>query len=109
MAIRDSAAFGSPCEPVARQTTSWDGNYCTSESLISVAGRHVQEAEPLRDLRVLVHAAADKRHLAIELRRQVDDDLQAIQARRERRDDDLAFRAGEDLFEGVLDVRLRPV
>ena len=67
----------------------------------------MQEAEPLRDLRVLVHAAADERHLAIELRREVDDDLQPIQARRKRRDDDLAFGAGEDLLERVFDVRFR--
>ena len=67
----------------------------------------MQEAELLRDLRVLVHAAADKRDLAIELRRQIDDDLQPVEARRERRDDDLAFGAGEDLLEGVFDIGFR--
>ena len=37
--------------------------------------------------RVLDHAAADERDLAVELRRQVHQDLHAVDARRERRDD----------------------
>ena len=65
----------------------------------------MQEPEPLRDLRVFDHAAADERDLAIELRREVDDDLQPIQARRKGGDDDLAFGAGEDLLERVFDLR----
>ena len=48
-----------------------------------------------------------KATLAIELHRQVGEDLHAIDARRERRDDELALRAGEDLLEGVFDVDLR--
>ena len=55
------------------------------------AGRDPQVAEPLRDLRVVDHAAADERDLAIELRRQVDEDLHPVDARREHRDDDLAL------------------
>src|SRR5688572_26481551 len=67
----------------------------------------MEEAEALRDLRVLDHAAAHERDLAIELRGQIDDDLHPVEARRERRDDDLAFGAREDLLERVLDVGFR--
>ncbi len=56
------------------------------------AGRHPQVAEALGDLRVLLHAAADERDVAIELGRQVDDELHAVDARRERGDHDLARR-----------------
>ena len=54
------------------------------------AGRDPQVAEPLRDLRVVDHAAADERDLAVELRREIDEDLHPVDARREHRDDDLA-------------------
>src|SRR5688572_30945245 len=40
-------------------------------------------------------------------RGQIDDDLHPVEARRERRDDDLAFGAREDLLERVLDVGFR--
>ena len=49
------------------------------------------------------HPAADERDLAIELRRQVDEDLHPVDARRERRDDQPAGRAREDLLERVDD------
>jgi hypothetical protein len=48
-----------------------------------------------------------KATFALELRRQVDDDLHAVDARGERRDDDHAGRAREDLLERVDDVDLR--
>ena len=70
------------------------------------AGRDPQVAEPLRDLGVAHHAAADERDLAIELRREIHQDLHAVDARRERGDDQLAGRAGEDLLERVDDVAL---
>ena len=54
------------------------------------AGRDPQVAEPLRGLRVVDHAAADERDLPLELRREVDQDLHPVDARREHRDDDLA-------------------
>ena len=70
------------------------------------AGRDPQIAEPLRDLRVVDHAAPDERDAAIELRREIDQDLHPVDARREHRDDDLSVGAGEDLLEGVDDVDL---
>ena len=66
----------------------------------------VQVAEPLGDLRICDHAAADERHLAVELRGQVDEDLHSVQARRERAHDQLALGAGEELLEGVDDLAL---
>ena len=54
------------------------------------AGRDSQVAEPLGDLRVLDHPAADERDPAIELRREVDQDLHPVDARCEHGDDDLA-------------------
>src|SRR5262245_37158045 len=60
-----------------------------------------------RDLRALVHPAADKRDATIELHRQVHKDLHPVDARRKRRDDNLPFGAGEDLLERILDVHLR--
>ncbi len=68
------------------------------------ARRDAEIAQPLRDLRVVDHAAADERDPPVELRREVDDDLHPVDARRERRDDNLAVRVGEDLFEGVGDL-----
>ena len=64
MAMRDSAASGSPCEPVQMQTTSCAGIAADVAVADLHAGRDPQVAEPLRDLRVLDHAAADERHLA---------------------------------------------
>ncbi len=63
------------------------------------AGGNAQVAEALRDLRVLDHPAADERHLAVELRRQIDEDLHPVDARGEGRDDQPPARAGEDLLE----------
>ena len=71
------------------------------------AGWDPQVAEPLRDLRVVDHAAADERHPAVELRGEIDEDLHPVDARREHRDDDLAGGAREDLLEAVDDVALR--
>ena len=65
------------------------------------AGRDPEIAQPLRDLGVVDHPAADERHSAVELRREVDDDLHPIDARREGGDDDLAVCVGEDLLEGI--------
>jgi len=72
------------------------------------AGRNPQVAEALRDLGVLHHAAADEGHLAIELRGKVDEDLHPVDARRERRDDQLARGAREDLLERFDDLELGP-
>ena len=107
MAMRDSAACGSPCEPVQMHTTSCAGIAAHVAVADLHAGRNPQVAEPLRDLRVVDHAAADERELAIELRGEVGENLHPVDARREHRDDDLALRAGEDLLEGVDDFQLR--
>ncbi len=90
IAIRGSAACGSPCEPVQMQTTSWAGKLAHVAVANLDPGRNPQVAEPLRDLGVLDHAAADERHPAVELRRQVHEDLHPVDARREHRHDDLA-------------------
>ena len=63
------------------------------------ARRYAQNAETLRDLCVLHQAAADECDLALELRGQIDQQLDAIDARRKRRDDELALGAGEQLLE----------
>ena len=107
MAMRDSADIGSPCEPVHRHSTSWLGIGADLGVANLDAGRDVQIAQPLRGLRVLDHAAADKRHLAFELRREIHEDLHPIDARRERRHDDAARRAREDLLECVHDFAFR--
>ena len=65
-----------------------------------------QVPEPLRDLGVLHDAAADEGDLALELRRQVDEHLHPVDARGERRDDELALRAREQLLERVDDFDL---
>jgi hypothetical protein len=65
------------------------------------SGGHPQEPEPLGDLGVPENAAADERHLAFELDRQVDQQLHPVDARRKKRDHELAVGAGEQLFEGV--------
>jgi hypothetical protein len=71
------------------------------------AGGNAEIAEPLRDLGILDHSTADERNLPIELRREVDEQLHAVDARRERRDDQPAGRAGEDLLERLDDFGLR--
>ena len=73
----------------------------TSESRICRPAGIAQVAEPLRDLGVAHHAAADERDLAIELRREVHEDLHAVDARRERGHDQLAGRAREHFLECV--------
>jgi hypothetical protein len=70
-------------------------------------GGNAQIAEPLRDLRVPKHPAADECDFPIELRRQIHEDLHAVDARRERRHDQLAADAREDFLEGFDDVEFR--
>ena len=65
------------------------------------AGRNPQVAEPLRDLGVAHHPAPDERDLAIELRREIHEDLHPVDAGREGGDDQLAGRAREDFLERV--------
>ena len=72
------------------------------------ARRHAQVAEALGDFGVADDAAADERHLAVELRRQVDQHLHPVDARREGRDHELAVRAGEHFLEPLDDLDLGP-
>ena len=60
-----------------------------------------------RSLRIPNHAAADERHLAIELRREIHEDLHPVEARRERSDEQLAAHAREDLLERLDHLELR--
>ena len=90
MAMRGSAACGSPCEPVQMQTTSCAGRLRDVAVADLDAGGNPQIAEPLRGLRVVDHAAPDEGDLPLELRREVDEDLHPVDAGGERRDDDLA-------------------
>ena len=60
---------------------------------------NVQIAEPLGDLDVLLHRAPQHADSAIELQRDVKDDLQTMDRRSERRDNDAAFGFGKDFFE----------
>ena len=71
------------------------------------AGRHAQVAQPLRDLRVVLHAAADEGDPALELLGQVDQQLQPVDARRERRHEHAPGGAAEDLLEAGDDVAFR--
>ena len=56
-------------------------------------------AKALGDFRVADDAAADERHLAVELCRQVDEHLHPVDARRESCDHELAVSAREHLLE----------
>jgi hypothetical protein len=71
------------------------------------ARRHLEEAEPLRHLRVLHHAPADERDLPPELRRQAHQDLHPVDARGEGRHQQPAGRTREHLLERLDDVELR--
>ena len=68
------------------------------------AGWNAEVAEPLGNLGVVDHPAADEGHAAVELGRQIDDDLHPVDARRKGRDHDFAVGVREDLFEGVRHV-----
>ncbi len=105
MAIRGRAACGSPCEP-GTDTDHVLGRIRPDIRIPDLdAGRNPEVSQPLRNLGVVHHPAADERHLPIELRREVHEDLHPVDARRERRHDDLALRAREDLFEAIDDVQ----
>ena len=71
------------------------------------AGRDAQQSEALRGLGVVDHAAAHEGDVAIELRREIHEDLHAVDARGKHRHDDLAGRGREDLLEAVDDVAFR--
>ena len=51
---------------------------------------------------------ADKRHLPVKLRRKINEHLHPVHARGERRDDELALGAGEELLECVDDFDFGP-
>ena len=67
-------------------------------------GRNAQEPETLGDLGVLDHAAADEGDLAVELRREIDENLHPVDARGKGGDHQLAVCAGEDLLERLDDL-----
>src|SRR5439155_27049431 len=69
--------------------------------------RDLQVPEPLRDLRVPHHPAPDERDLAIELHREVHENLHPVDAGGERRDDQPPGGAREDFLEGLDDIDLR--
>ncbi len=106
--MRDSAENGSPCEPVARHRTSLRGIAGDLGVANLHPGRDTKIPEPLGDLRVLDHAAADEGDLAIELRRQIHEDLHAVDAGRKRRDHQAPRRARENFLERLDHLRFRP-
>src|SRR5712692_7201119 len=61
--------------------------------------RNIEIAKPVGDLDVLLHRAPQHADSAIELLRDVKDDLQTMNRRSKRRDDDAAFGLGKDFFE----------
>ena len=67
----------------------------------------VEVAESLCDLDVLHHRATEHADLAVELLRHVNDDLQTVDGRRERRDEDAPLGLGENLLEVGDDGALR--
>ena len=87
LAIRDSAAIGSPCEPV-RDEHDWSSG---SSSIVHAprpgpAGTEV--AEVARDAHVAHHRAPDERHLAVVRVRGVEHLLDAVHVRGEGGHDD---------------------
>ena len=74
------------------QSTSCDGVVLNVGVADLKTGRDAQESEPLGDLGILHEAAPDEGHFAVELRRQVDKHLNAVEARRERRHHELTLR-----------------
>ena len=108
MAMRDSADIGSPCEPVREAQHVLRGIVADVASRESARRRESADSRAAaRSREFCDHAAADERDLAIELRREVDEDLHPVDARREGGDDQPAGRAGEDLLERVDDLELR--
>src|SRR6185295_9343401 len=70
------------------------------------SGRDAEVAEPLGDLRRLLHAAPEERDLAIKLLRQLRQELQPIDAARKCGDDNLPLRTAEDFYECADDLAL---
>ena len=64
LAIRDSAAIGSPCEPVQIRVALLAGSFSSSLSGDDEARRDVEVAEVAGDAHVADHRAADERDLA---------------------------------------------
>ena len=69
--------------------------------------RDLQEAQFLRDFRVLVHSSSEKTHDAAVLFRLIDDELKSRNRRSEARKNDPAFRRSEDRFEAIIDRAFR--
>ena len=67
---------------------------------------HVDVAQRAADVHVLAHRAPDERDLAAVRRGGVDDLLDAVDVRREARDDDAPLAAAEDLLQARADDRL---
>ena len=107
MAMRDSAAFGSPCEPVTRHRTSWAGKPATSASLMPTPVGTCRWPRRCAICEFSCIPRPTKATWRSNCRGQVDEHLHAVEARGERGDDELALGAGEQLLEGVLDVGLR--
>ena len=60
---------------------------------------NIQITEPIRNLDILLHRATQHTDFPIELLRHVKNDLQAVNRRSERRDDDATARLGKDFLE----------
>jgi hypothetical protein len=71
------------------------------------ARRDAQVSEALPDLERLVHPAPHERHLAPELYCDVAQNLEAVDARGKGGNHQLAFGAGKQLLERLLDLELR--
>jgi len=88
--------MGSPCVPETIATTRHRHDVLRPDDRVV---RNVQQAQAVRDLGRRQHAAAQERHLAVQLGRNVQDLLQTVDRTRETGDDDAVLGAVEDLLE----------
>ena len=82
LAMRDSAAIGSPCEPVQISTTWSSGSSVSCSDGDEDAAGDREVAEVARDAHVAHHRAAEERDLAVVAVRDVDDLLDAVDVAR---------------------------
>ncbi|GAA3295197.1 hypothetical protein GCM10020295_21720 [Streptomyces cinereospinus] len=102
--MRESAAIGSPCEPVQTRTISLSGRSSSVRTSTTRPGGDPQIAEVSGDAHVADHGAADEGDPAAVLVGGVQDLLDAVDVAGEARHDDAPAGGREDLPQNVGDV-----
>ena len=97
--IPESGARSRPANPSRDNRSRRHRAHASSPSRDHRAVRDLQQSLLLGDLDILLHRAAEHADLSAEFVGDVEDDLQPMQRRRERRDEQAARRLLEDLFE----------